>query len=115
VSGLISIGDVAGLVDKMTDGGADIFDERPMPEPLDNSVVVLGSVETGVLPCLVDRVEASVRWEGTATTKVRGNIPWQTLPLSSTYSPVYHSSSTSSVTVMIWPMEKDRSSSWPEL
>jgi hypothetical protein len=36
------------------------------------------------------------------------------VPASSVYSPTYQSASSSSVTVMIWPVEKLRSSSWGE-
>lgn len=46
------------------------------------------------------------------STKLRGKIPSCLFPASSRYSPPYQSASSSSVIVMIWPMEKDRSSSW---
>jgi len=48
------------------------------------------------------------------STKLRGKIPSCLVPASSTYSPPYQSASSWSVTVMIWPMENGRSSSWPE-
>jgi hypothetical protein len=48
------------------------------------------------------------------STKLRGKMPSCLVPASSTYFPPYQSASSSSVTVMIWPMENGRSSSWPE-
>lgn len=49
------------------------------------------------------------------STKLRGKMPSFLTPSSSTYSPPYHSSSSSSVTVMTWPRGKLRSSSWGEV
>lgn len=48
------------------------------------------------------------------STKFLGNMPSLLVPESSVYSPKYHSSSSSAVTVMIWPIGKLRSSSWVE-